>query len=111
MIADLNPDYVILSGGIANEKAGRSEASAMYDYLKEKNVPTKMLIKEDKSHTTLENAINSCKIAEEMHVTTLIICSSIEHFTIYNFNPLKMFNDQLQNKNVKLLIYTEGKKV
>ena len=39
-----NPDYFILTGGLANEKAQKTEAQAMYEYLVNKGLNKDKLI-------------------------------------------------------------------
>ena len=108
MINEMHPDLVILSGGVANKRAKRSEASVMFDLLREKGVDEALLKLEDESKTTLENAINSSKIMEGLDIEELIIVSSLSHFTDQPYNPIKYFYKYLPNKNAKIIIYTKS---
>ena len=53
---DFSPSYIVVSGGMANSKAGISEAQAMYDYLVEHGIDGNIIIKEDQSMSTYQNA-------------------------------------------------------
>ena len=56
---EYKPDKIIVSGGIANKVANISEASKMEEYLIEKGLDPELIIKEDNSMTTRENALYS----------------------------------------------------
>lgn len=99
-------DYLILSGGKANKNVNLSEAEYMYNYLVEQGINPKKLIKEESSLTTKENAYYSSKIAKNLRVTDLIICSSLDHFLDYSYNPLSFFNEFINDCCVKLEIFT-----
>ena len=60
---EYKPDKIIVSGGIANKVANISEASKMEEYLIEKGLDPELIIKEDNSMTTRENALYSVPIA------------------------------------------------
>ena len=64
---ELKPDKIIVSGGIANEVANVSEASKMEEYLLSKGIDKDLIIQENKSHTTRENALFSVPIAESLN--------------------------------------------
>lgn len=100
-----NPAKIILSGGVANKLAKISEAEAMYRYLIVHGINPDILIKEDKSMTTKENAINSMAIIETLELDEVVIISSIEHFTIYSYNVLKYFTD-CETKPHTYMIFT-----
>ena len=99
-----NPQKIILSCGIANKKAGKAEADGMFDYLVGKNVSADLLVKEDKSHTTKENALFSVRIAKELGADELIICSTNEHLSRSYLNPIKLFEQQLKGSGIKLTV-------
>ena len=61
LIKELNPDRVILSGGVANPLAKVSEAQRMEEYLVAKGVNPASLIKEEQSLTTAQNAVSRCR--------------------------------------------------
>lgn len=106
---ELKPDKIIVSGGIANEVANVSEASKMEEYLLSKGIDKDLIIQENKSHTTRENALFSVPIAESLNASTIIVCSTIEHFIDMPYNPVKLFNDALKNKDIRIMIYTNAK--
>lgn len=104
---ELAPDKIILSGGIANPKVNISESQAMYDYLLDKDIPREILIQEDKSLTTRQNAIFSAKILKDLQVTEVILCSSREHINRFYLNPVRLFRRQLGRKSgIKLKVFT-----
>lgn len=109
LVNELSPDKIIVSGGIANKIANVSEASKMEEYLIKNGINKDLIIQENKSLTTKENAIFSCKIVQELNANEIIICSTIEHFIDMPYNPVKLFNDCLANKNTKIMIYTNSK--
>jgi len=85
------PDYIIVSGGIANPKAGVAEGQKMYDFLVENGVPEKKLIKETESMTTKENAKYTIPMAISLQTNRLILCTSKEHMNRFYLNPYKLF--------------------
>ena len=110
MINKLHPDKVILSGGIANEAAGISEAAVMKNVLVDKyHFGEDLFILEDKSTTTRENAKYSGEILINYDVDELIIVSSIDHFTERSYNAFKFFVDNVKNKDVTFMIYTKSR--
>ena len=104
-----NPDYIILSGGIANKKAGISEASAMYAYLKDAGIPEKLLLREERSLTTAENAKYSVAMAREKGADTLLVCTTSEHFMRPWLNPQLLFLRAMRGTGMRLLTYTKAK--
>ena len=105
-------DKLIVSGGLANKKAGISEAEAMASHLIKDGVKEEDIILEKNSKTTTENAMFSVPIAKELGATRIIIISTIEHFTIYFYNVLKIFRnaiDKFYTEDVRLMVYTDGK--
>lgn len=101
-----NPDKVILSGGVANKKAGISEADKIMDYLVNEGVSINLLIKEDKSLTTKENAKFSVPIARSLGADTIVIITSAEHIARKYLNPVKLFKRFLGKDNIKLTFFT-----
>ena len=105
-------DKLIVSGGLANKKAGISEAEAMKRFLLLNNVKEEDIILENKSTTTTENAMFSVPIAKDLGANRIIIVSTIEHFTIYFYNVLKIFRkaiDKFYDEDIRLMVYTDGK--
>ncbi|MBQ8177926.1 MAG: YdcF family protein [Clostridia bacterium] len=103
------PDYVIVSGGIANPVAGVAEADKMEEYLLASGVPTEVIIKEDKSLTTKQNAEFSCPKAKELGADTLVLCTSKEHMNRWYLNPVRLFKRYLKKygaADIKLETYT-----
>lgn len=106
---ELQPDKIIVSGGIANRIAGISEASKMKEYLIDNGIKEDLIILEDESRTTRENALYSVPKALELNPDTIIVCSTIEHFTQVPYNTVKFFSDELQDKDIRLMVYTNTK--
>lgn len=105
-------DKLIVSGGLANKKAGISEADAMAKILIKDGVKEEDIIIENKSKTTNENALFSIPLAKELGAKRIIVVSTIEHFTIYFYNVLKIFRaaiDKFYDEDIRLMVYTDGK--
>ena len=100
-------DKIICSGGYANPKVNFSEAEKMKEYLVNKNIPEELVIEENKSLSTYENAVYSVPIALKEEANLIIVTSTNEHFTKYSFNVIKYFEDQLIRQNVRLMVYTD----
>jgi len=105
---DLAPDRFILSGGIANKKAGIAEAEQMYEYLSTHGIKAEKLIKEDQSLSTSQNAKYSVPIAQSLGADKLILCSTSEHINRWWLNPVKLFKKQLKNSTMELVVYSDG---
>ena len=108
----LKPKYIVVTGGLANTKAGITEADAMYEYLVNAGIDGNIIIKEDKSVSTYQNANFTMKLIEDINFKNLIIVSTIEHFV--NYETIKYFNDACLNntkvcsKKVNIMIYTNN---
>ena len=103
-----SPAKIILSGGVANSKVVLSEAQMMRDFLVENGVPSDILILEDKSLTTKQNAEFSVPIAAELNATELLLCTSTDHMARKYLNPAKLFQKQLKiYPQIKLSAYCE----
>ena len=100
------PDYFILSGGVANPLAKISEAEAMYNYLVEKGIDKNKLIKEDQSHSTVENALYSVPIAKNLGAKTIILSTSLYHFKNPGYKTMETFIGQLEDSGITLLTYS-----
>ena len=104
---------IILSGGIANKKAGISEARAMYNYLAKIGVPVEKMLVEEKSETTNQNFEFSLPMALKFDPKEIYIVSSNEHFTYYDYNPVKMctrwINEYKKDNDIRLIVYTDTK--
>ena len=101
-------DKIILSGGVANKKANRSEAAAMHEYLLANGIAADRLVCEDKSLTTEENAEYSVPIAAKLGATEITVITSNEHMSRNFLNPIKLFEKELRNyPDIKLSAYSE----
>lgn len=101
------PNKIILSGGVANTKVNISEAEMMCDYLVANGVPQDILVLEDKSLTTKQNAEFSVPIAIELNATELLLCTSSEHMSRPHLNPIRLFQKQLAHSQIKLSAFCE----
>ena len=101
----VNPDCFILTGGLANEKAGRTEAFAMYQWLLDHGITEERLILENKSLSTVENALYSVPIAKSLGAKRVIVCSSAYHFADPRYKAIESFTSQLANSGIALMIY------
>lgn len=115
LLNDKKVDKVVLSGGVANSKAGISEARAMEKYLLSKGVSPDVIIIEENSHTTNQNFEFSLPMVLKYDPKEIYIVSSNEHFTHYDYNPIKMCTKWLNeyknklgiNHDIRLVIYTD----
>ena len=102
------PTKIILSGGVANPKAGVSEAQVMRDYLVDSGVDSDKLVLEDKSMTTKQNAEYSIPIAAKLGATEILLCTSTEHMQREFLNPTRLFARELKKYNgISLRFYSE----
>ena len=102
------PSKIIVSGGIANPKAGVSEAQVMRDYLVSNGVENDKIVVEDKSMTTKENAEFSVPIAAALGATEILLSTSTEHLSRRFLNPISLFSKELQHfDGIKLSVYGE----
>ena len=103
-----SPDKIILSGGVANEKAGTSEAQVMYDYLVQNGIDENKLILEANSLSTKQNAQFSVPIAVAQGATEIMVCSSNYHISRKILNPIKLFEKELaKHPNIKLSAFCQ----
>lgn len=106
------PDYIVVTGGLANQKAGITEAKAMYNYLVEHGIDSSKIIQENKSLSTNQNAIYTMEKLEDVDFERLIIVSTIEHFTNYStisfFNNAALGNEKIKAKDIRIMIYTNN---
>lgn len=99
----LNPQKIVLSGGVANPNAGASEAAVMQRFLTANGVDTQKIVLEDKSLTTKQNAKFSVPIAANLGATELLVCTTPEHMHRSFLNPVRLFATQLKKTKIKLL--------
>ena len=108
VIADIHPVRVILSGGIPYPEINNtSEAQVMFDYLISHGISPELLIKEEHSVSTRENALFSVPLAKKIGANNILVISTIEHFTEYSYNVLKIFSDQIHDANIYLSCFTD----
>ncbi len=93
---------IAVCGGIPNKKAGISEASQMYKYLVDKGINKDMIIREEKSLTTLGNAIYFKRILKKLKikVDALYLVSTKYHFNRKTFNCFRIFKRYFRKSNV-----------
>ena len=103
-----HPDYFILSGGVANTNVPYSEADKMEEYLLNEGFEQSRLIKENKSHSTIENAKFSIPIAKELGAEIIIVCTSDYHFARSEYSAMSAFINELSGSNIKLMTYTKN---
>lgn len=108
IIEKYNPIKVILSGGIANPIPNKSEAEAMEEYLINKGIDKSLLIKEDKSHSTGENALYSVPIATSLGADTIIVCTSDYHLADGGYNTIRYFMNNVKGTNIACMFYTKN---
>ncbi len=84
-------DKIVVTGGIANPLAGKSEGSVMLSWLIESGVPADCIVVEDKSMTTKENAKFCRAIFENLGVKEITLLSSEYHIERKWLNPVRLF--------------------
>ena len=89
------PDYIVVSGGVANATAGISEAQVMRNYLVQRGVPSDKIVLEDMSLTTAQNAEFSVPMCASLGATQLLLCTSLDHLSRNFLNPIKLFENVL----------------
>lgn len=89
------PDFVILSGGIANPKAGISEARAMLNEL-HGAIDESRIVLEDRSRTTIENAKFSAPLIASLSADEVTVISSPSHIRRIYMNPIRLFKKYLK---------------
>ena len=101
-------DKVILSGGcpVAGQKF--SEAQAMAQYLIENGVDPEIIVKEEKSLTTVENAKFSIPIAKELGATRIIVVTTLEHMARPFLNPINIFANEIKDNSISTVYYTNS---
>lgn len=107
LLSHTHVDKIILSGGIANKRANVSEAEVMCHYLTTHGVSQHMLILEQQSTTTAENALYSGKILVNYCVDSVILITSPQHMHRIILNPIRLFEKQIDSKT-KLIPYCGG---
>ena len=109
LINEESYDKIILSGGCPTPPGLEiSEAEAMSRYLIEKGVSEEMIIKENKSLTTEENALYSVPICKELNAKKITVITTLEHMSRDFLNPVKLFADQVKDNNITLTFMTNS---
>ena len=109
LINEESYDKIILSGGCPTPPGLEvSEAEAMAKYLIEKGVDKDMLILENKSLTTEENALFSVPIAKSLNAKKITVITTLEHMSRNFLNPVKLFADQVVNDDITLTFMTNS---
>lgn len=103
-----NPDYFILSGGLANPAAGRTEAEAMYENLIKMGMNEEKLIKENDSLTTVQNAYYSAPIAKKLGAEQVIICTSPYHIGDPRYKAMESFINEFKDTSIAVMCYTRN---
>lgn len=99
-------DKVIVTGGRPRMEVEVSEAQRMYEYLVENGVDPELIVREEKSGSTFGNAKYSVPLAKQLGAKKIIIVTTIEHFTNYDYNPLKIFSEFINDDEIRLMVYT-----
>lgn len=107
LYAEKKPDYIIVSGGLANKTAGVTEAAAMKNWLVERGVPSDIIVEEDKSLTTKQNAEFAVPMALKLGAEVIYLCSSKEHIRRIYLNPVRLFKKKLKGESVSLGVYSD----
>ncbi len=105
-----NPDKIIVTGGLANPVAGTPEAPVMKRELIARGIPEEIIIEEDKSLTTKQNAEFSVPIIKNLGADKVVLCTSAYHMKRWYLNPLRLFRFYMRRnglKDVTLIPYTE----
>ena len=100
---------IILSGGKPTPPGLKiSEASKMQEYLISKGVNKEMIITEEDSLTTEENAKYSIPIARSLGAKKIFVVTSLEHMGRDFLNPINIFAAELNDNDIPLLFYTNS---
>lgn len=110
--ADAYPDSkIIVSGGVP--KKGNTEASVMFDWLKDQGISKDRIIKEDMATDTVENALFSMDIAEQENIDDITVISSASHMrrALVIFNEvnhmLEKMNHEKSNRQISNVVYMD----
>lgn len=77
---EIKDSKIVVSGGMPNKKAKRTEASMMREYLLSLNVKDEDIVVEDKSLTTYSNAWKIKKIFKGHNIDSIYLVSTKYHF-------------------------------
>ena len=102
-------DKIIVSGGCPTPPGlDVSEADVMAEYLIKNNINSNMIIKENKSLTTEENALFSIPIAKSLNAKRIVVITTLDHMSRDFLNPVRLFAEQLKDNNVSLMFMTNS---
>ena len=101
-------DKIILSGGCPVSGQKYSEAEAMAQYLIENGVEPEIVIREEKSLTTVENAKYSVPIAKELGATRIIVVTTLEHMARPFLDPINIFSNEIKDNSISTMYYTNS---
>lgn len=96
--------YIIVSGGGVGSR--QSEAELMKEYLVDKGVPAKRILKEDKSHNTVQNLIFSKQLMEQYQLKSFMIITNLFHVrrTKYIMHRLGMKGGFSANRSLRSVV-------
>ncbi|GIO93461.1 YdcF family protein [Paenibacillus lactis] len=96
--------YIIVSGGAVGSR--QSEAELMKEYLVDKGVPAKRILKEDKSHNTVQNLIFSKQLMEQYQLKSFMIITNLFHVrrTKYIMHRLGMKGGFSANRSLRSVV-------
>ena len=101
-------DKIILSGGCPVSGQKYSESEAMAQYLIKNGVEPEIIIREEKSLTTVENAKYSVPIAKELGATRIIVVTTLEHMARPFLNPINIFSNEIKDNSISTMYYTNS---
>ncbi len=100
-------DRIVVSGGIPYPDVNNiSEADAMYDYLVSHGISNDLLVKEDRSVSTRENAKYSIPLARQCGAEKIIVLTTVDHFYSPYYNVVEIFANELKDDHILLAFYT-----
>ena len=109
LLSEEHYDKVILSGGCPTPPGlDVSEAEAMANYLISKGISEDIIIKENKSLTTEENALYSIPICKQLNAKNITVITTMEHMSRDFLNPVRLFAEQLRDNRVTLMFMTDS---
>jgi uncharacterized SAM-binding protein YcdF (DUF218 family) len=91
-------DKLVVTGGIANPKAGVAEGDKMREWLVSQGVNPDKILVENRSLTTKENAKYTASILAELGVKEITLLSSAYHIDRWYLNPIKLFKKHAKVK-------------
>lgn len=105
------PNRIIVTGGLANPLAGTAEAPVMKRELVARGIPADIIIEEDKSLTTKQNAEFSLPIVKALGADKIVLCTSKEHMNRWYLNPRRLFRFYMLVKGLgktQFVTFTDG---